>query len=65
MSSCSACSSVMAAQSEAMSSQITFAVLKKQQDASKAQGEAAVQLLQSAAQAGKAIGKGNHFDAIA
>jgi hypothetical protein len=55
----------MAAQSEAMSSQITFAVLKKQQDASKAQGEAAVQLLQSAAQAGKAIGKGNHFDRIA
>lgn len=65
MSSCSACSHVMAAQSEALSHQINIAVLKKAQDASKAQGEAAVQLLQAAASAGKAIGKGSHFDALA
>lgn len=64
MSSCSACSTVMAAQSEALSQQINFAVLRKQQDATKAQGDAAVQLLQSAAAAGKAIGKGGQFDAI-
>lgn len=65
MSSCSACSSVMAAQSEALTHQINFAVLRKQQEASKAQGDAAVQLLQSAANVGKAIGNGQHFDAIA
>ncbi|MBL8891139.1 MAG: putative motility protein [Planctomycetaceae bacterium] len=65
MSSCSACSSVMAAQSEALSHQINFAVLKKAQDATKVQGEAAVQMLQAAAAVGKAIGKGNHFDALA
>lgn len=65
MSSCSACSSVMAAQSEALTHQINFAVLRKQQEASKAQGDAAVQLLQSAANVGKAIGKGQQFDAMA
>lgn len=65
MSSCSACSAVMAAQSEALSHQINFAVLKKAQDATKAQGEAAVQMIQAAASVGKALGKGNHFDAMA
>lgn len=64
MSSCSACSSVMAAQSEALTHQINFAVLRKQQEASKAQGDAAVQLLQSAANVGKAIGKGQRFDTV-
>ncbi|MDP1564377.1 MAG: hypothetical protein Q8M16_23605 [Pirellulaceae bacterium] len=65
MSSCDACSSVIAAQSEALTHQINFAVLRKQQEASKAQGAAAVQLLQSAASLGKAVGKGQHFDAFA
>ncbi len=60
----SAASSVSSAQSDALSQQIGIALLKKQQDAAKAQGAAVVQLLQTAANLSKAAGKGDGFDAV-
>jgi hypothetical protein len=60
----SAASSVSSAQSDALSQQIGIALLKKQQDAVKAQGAAVVQLLQTAASLSKAAGKGDGFDAV-
>lgn len=60
----SAASSVSSAQSDALSQQIGIALLKKQQDAVKAQGAAVVQLLQTAANISKAAGKGDGFDAV-
>ena len=60
----SAASSVSSAQSDALSQQIGIALLKKQQDAVKAQGAAVVQLLQTAANLSKAAGKGDGFDAV-
>ncbi|NLS98083.1 MAG: putative motility protein [Planctomycetaceae bacterium] len=44
--------------------QVSMAVVKKGLDAQKAQGEAAVQLLEAAAQLSKAIGMGQNFDAV-
>ena len=62
--SASAASNVSSAQSDALSQQIGIALLKKQQDATKQQGAAIVQLLQSAANISKAAGKGDGFDAV-
>jgi hypothetical protein len=56
--------SLMQAQSGALQSQIDMAVLKKQLNASKAQGEAALRLLESAAQLNRVNGKGTAFDAL-
>ena len=61
----SAAASVLAMQEAAMMNQIMFAVAKKASDATKVQGDAIVQMLESAAQLGKALGSGNNFDAIA
>ncbi len=44
--------------------EIGMAVAKKGLDAQKAQGEAAVQLLEAAAQLSKAVGLGQDFDAV-
>lgn len=44
--------------------EIGMAVAKKGLDAQKAQGEAAVQLIEAAAQLGKAPGLGQNFDAV-
>ncbi len=64
MSFCSSCSSVSAAQSDALSQQISIAALKKQNDAAKAQGAAVVQLLQAAANISKAAGTGGGCDGV-
>ena len=55
--------SFMSAQQSAVSQQVQTAVVKKSLDASKAQGEAVVALLQDAVQLSKAVGKGESFDA--
>ena len=60
----SAASSVSSAQSGALAQQIDIAVLKKQQDATKAMGAAVFQLLQTAANLSKAAGKGDGFVAV-
>ncbi|MAT69268.1 MAG: hypothetical protein CMJ58_07045 [Planctomycetaceae bacterium] len=57
--------SVLAAQNAATRTQIDVALLAKGQDAAKAQGDAVVQMLNAAAQIGKAIGKGEILDALA
>ena len=44
--------------------QVSMAVAKKGLDATKAQGEVAVQLLEAAAQLSKASGLGEKFDAV-
>ena len=44
--------------------EVGMAVAKKGLDAQKAQGEAAVQLLEAAAQLSKAPGLGQRFDAV-
>ena len=56
-------SSVAAAEDAALRSSIAIAIMAKQLDAARAQGDAAVQLLQSAANLSKAAGKGERFDA--
>jgi len=61
----SAVSSVSAAQQSAAQSQAAFAVAAKQLDATQQQGEAVVQLIDSAAQISKAVGKGHGFDSHA
>lgn len=61
----SAIESVLAAQSAATRTRIDFALLARSQDAAKAQGEAAMQLLQGAASIGKALGKGGTLDLTA
>ncbi len=53
---------VLAAKNAAIGQQIGYAVLAKQNDAAKQQGEAAAQLVEQAAQVGKAIGAGGKFD---
>jgi hypothetical protein len=60
----SAIGSVMLAQQSALASQVGTEVAKKQLDAIQAQGDAVNQLLQSAAQLSKAIGKGEGLDAV-
>ena len=53
---------VLAAQQAAVSQKIGYAILAKQNDAIEQQGEAAAQLVEQAAQIGKAIGAGGNFD---
>ena len=62
MSSVSSSSDVVAAQQGQLNQQIQVAMLRKQNDATKLQGDAVVQLLESAAKLGKALGKGESFD---
>jgi hypothetical protein len=57
--------SVLSAQQGAMQSQIEMAIASKQLSAMKQQGQAVVQLLQAAANVGKAVGRGANFDAQA
>ena len=56
---------VIAAQQSAVAQKIGYAVMAKQNDAMQQQGEAAAQLVEQAAQIGKAIGAGENFDAQA
>ena len=56
--------SVLTAQQGATQSQIAVAIAAKGQQASQAQGDAAVQLVQAAAQVGRAEGRGGEFDAV-
>lgn len=58
-----AITSVIAAKQAALRTQVDFAVARKQLDATAAQGQAAVALLDSAAQLSKAVGLGTNFDA--
>ena len=57
--------SVTQAQQGAMRFQVEVAVQKKQLDAAKQQGAAAVALLEAAVELSKAVGKGAGFDAFA
>ena len=59
---CDAAQSVSSAQSSALQTQIDYAVAKKQLTVAKQQGQAAIELLQAAANVGKAAGKGISFD---
>lgn len=51
-------------QQAAYQSQIQIALQAKQLDTVRAQGDAAVRLLEAAAQLSKAVGKGQNFDAL-
>ena len=59
----SAADSVTQAQQGALRFQIDVALQKKQLDAAKQQGAAAVALLEAAVELSKAVGKGAGFDA--
>jgi len=61
----SAISSVLAAQDAALRSKIDFAIEAKRLDAQEQQGAAINRLIESAAQLGKAAGKGDGFDGVA
>lgn len=60
-----ALSNVVAAKQAAIQTQIGVALAAKSLDASRLQGEAAVQLIDAAAQLSKALGRGANFDAVA
>ena len=60
-----ALNALLRAQSSAVNQQITFAVAAKSLEATRQYGEAAVELLDAAAQLSKAPGRGKHFDAVA
>jgi len=60
----SALSQLLASKESAVQSQIGFALAAKSLQASKDQGQAAVALLDAAAQIGKAVGRGENFDAV-
>jgi hypothetical protein len=60
----SAIGSVLVAKESVVKSQIALAVQAKALDAFKQQGQAAVQLVEQAAQLSKAIGSGTSFDAV-
>ncbi len=60
-----AISNLLAAQQTAVQTQAAFAVASKSLSAQKQQGEAMVQLIEAVAQMGKALGRGQSFDAIA
>jgi hypothetical protein len=47
-----------------LESQIQFAVARKSLDSARIQGEALAQLIEVAAQIGKAVGAGEQFDAM-
>jgi hypothetical protein len=59
-----AISSLLAAQENAMRTQINYAMAGKQLDAMEQQGEAVNQLLTQAAQLSKSLGSGQSFDAV-
>lgn len=59
-----AISSLLAAQENAMRTQINYAVAGKQLDAMEQQGEAVNQLLTQAAQLSKSLSSGQSFDAV-
>ncbi len=52
-------------QQSSLRAEISFAVAAKQLDVQKQQGQAAVQLLESAAQVAKEAGKGLHINSLA
>jgi len=56
---------VLAAKDAALQAQILMALASKQLTAQKQQGQAIVELINSAANVGKAIGSGANFDAFA
>lgn len=58
-------SSVSAAQQSDLQMQIQISLLSKQQSAAKQSGEAAVQLIEAAAQVSKSLNTGKTFDATA
>ncbi len=58
-------SCVSSAQQSAVQTQIQVSVMLKQQQATKQQGAAAVELIQAAAQLSKSIDTGKGFDAVA
>ena len=60
----SAISSVIEAKNAATQQQIAYALLAKSQAVVKAQGQAATELLQAAANIGKALGRGQQFDVV-
>jgi hypothetical protein len=60
----SALGGVLAARESAIMNQIAFAVQAKALDAAKEQGQAAVQLVEQAAQVSKAVDSGSGFDAV-
>ena len=60
-----AISNLLAARQNAMQTQAAFAVAAKSLAAQKQQGEAMAQLIDAAAQLGKALGRGGAFDAVA
>ena len=60
-----AISSVIAAKQSAVQSQIAIALAEKSLSATKQQGDAIVQLIRDAGHLGKAIGRGEQFDAVA
>jgi hypothetical protein len=57
-------SCVSAAQQSAVQTQIQVSVMLKQQTAAKQQGEAAVAMIEAAAQVGKSLDTGKVFDAV-
>ncbi|NOY40225.1 MAG: hypothetical protein GXP26_00105 [Planctomycetes bacterium] len=59
-----AISAVMQAQSSAVRQQIGYALLAKSQTATKQQGQAALELLNAAAQLNKSPGKGQKLDLV-
>ena len=61
----SAINSTIDAKAAATQQKIAYALLAKSQSALRAQGVAAAELLQAAANIGKALGKGQQFDVIA
>lgn len=64
MSDCST-SSVISAKQSSLALQIDISVLRKEQDAAKSQGDAVLQLLESAVQLSKSTTTGGTFDAVA
>jgi hypothetical protein len=61
---CDASNSVTSAQSATLQYNINIALTKKSQDSAKSQGEGVVSLIKAAADLGKAVGKGQTFDAV-
>jgi hypothetical protein len=65
MCSCDGINSVFQAKTEQLKTQIGVAVLAKGLEATKTQGQAAVELLQAATDIAQQLGKGLQFDARA
>jgi hypothetical protein len=57
-------SCVSAAQQSAVQTQIQVSIMLKQQTAARQQGEAAVAMIEAAAQVGKSLDTGKVFDAV-